>query len=49
MYLWSGTLNEMAVSTENKALADKLKKWAEGEGYKVTFSRGYQDDGPVHK
>ena len=44
MYLWSGAVNEMAVSTENRELANKLKAWAEGEGYTVTFSRGYKDD-----
>jgi hypothetical protein len=39
MYIWTRN-TAAAISTESKALAAKLKKWAESEGYKVTFSKG---------
>ena len=40
MYIWTKTHNEAAVATESKVFAAKLKKWAEGEGYRVSFARG---------
>ena len=49
LYIWIGTMIEAAVSTEDKSFADKLKRWAENEGYRVSFSRGYKDDGPQHQ
>lgn len=49
IYIWTGSAVGACISTEDKSFADKLKRWAESQGYKVTFSRGYADDGPQHQ
>jgi hypothetical protein len=44
LYIWTDTYNNAAVSTENREFANKLKEWAESEGYRVTFSNSYKTD-----
>jgi hypothetical protein len=50
LYIWTDTFNTAAVSTESREFANKLKDWAESEGYRVTFSNSYKtDERPKHQ
>ena len=39
VYVWSGNHSTAIVSTESEAFADKLKEWAESEGYRVEVKK----------
>lgn len=46
--VWDGIRNVAAVSTSDKVFADKLKKFAEQEGYRVEFEKD-SNRGPQHQ
>jgi hypothetical protein len=51
VYVWSGprgTYNVAAISTQDDVFADKLKRWAELEGYSVEIKKD-SSDGSQHQ
>ncbi len=45
--LWDGIRNIAAISTTDRNFADKLKSWAELQGYRVEFEK--DERGPKHQ